>query len=1211
MTISRMQCSGILWHPGDEWRSRAWSCIILVGLMILDGMGAVSSQRTYAVFPAVPQQSTGLASQPTERGATHVTLVVHDSTIEYAVSALARQAKLQPIFTNSPVLARRISVHVVDMNLMDAFATVLKGTGLMAKLASDGEMVMVRATRNTEASTERTQTDSSGVVIGRVTDSASGQGLVGATVKVQGVSLSAITSDSGRFTLKSVPLGKQVLTVRLFGFKPATHGVTVADSGRTTVHITMIPVATVLSGVVTTASGLQRKIEVGNDITTINVDSVMRVAPITSVTDLLETRVPGLTVMHTSGVPGDPSRLRLRGAGSASLNNDPILIVDGVRAYAAQSDSRNNNLANSNFAAPSPLDQIDPSSIETIEVFKGPSASALYGSDAAAGVIVITTKHGRAGPTHWDMTLGQGLNYVPGTYPLNYYRFGSDQFGALDNGSVCPWDDNSCHTDSLVAFQALTNPQYTLFSQGHDQTENLTISGGVPTLTYSLTGSLAGNLGYLKLPGIEQARYNKFYGPIPGYLLRPDNYTTWGVNSTLAAQPSPAARVTLTSSLFNSDQQRSDLEQAIPQLEAQFIDASQLDNHPLITNDVDHVTASNLTSTNAVTLNWQLTPRAPLTATVGVNSMQRTDLGYVPFGVNLAGPGQATDTNGYYATGRGSSHDATLSLGTALPYFGQLLTVAVGGNANEVQTSDVVASTQQLAPGVSTPVLFQSTFCGEGCASFSQGTSAASTYGWYLEPRLNFNSRFFIAPGFRLDGGSGGSHAAYNAGGVNTGSGLSKGQYGGIGDLSLFPKIDFSWVAVDRQSGAPLFGVLTLLRPRVAYGLAGTQPGAADKLRLFNVNSGQAGFNYALVPPGQDALTQNASGCTSFITVDGETLVPAVCLNALGNTQLRPERSRELEGGLDATLWNGRLSLSWTQYNKTRFDAILTIPVAPSVSGPGWGGSAIEENIGVIQNTGTELTVDGNVVQRRSVSWHIGGNLTKNNSLVERLNTGQVPNKSLGVVPGYPLFGQWTKSIVGFADANHDGIIEPGEIRYGDTLMYIGEPVANFESNLYTDVALFGGRVSAHATVAYTNGLTQFNYGALTSGSFALLPNSPSSTLATQAAVCAAVNDGVALNVSSANCTRQSIVGITQVVNTLRFNDLSVNVVVPTAVSTHLHVPRMTMALQGSNLGLHSNYRGIDPSVNAFSTVSVGDQTADKGEIPLPRTWWLKLSMGN
>ena len=165
--------------------------------------------------------------------------------------------------------------------------------------------------------------------------------------------------------------------------------------------------------------------------------------------------------------------------------------------------------------------------------------------------------------------------------------------------------------------------------------------------------------------------------------------------------------------------------------------------------------------------------------------------------------------------------------------------------------------------------------------------------------------------------------------------------------------------------------------------------------------------------------------------MDGATLVPVVCLNALGNTQLRPERSRELEGGFDATLWNGRFSVLWTQYNKTRFDAILTIPVPPSVSGTGAGGSAIEKNIGTIQNTGTELTLDANVVQRRSVSWHVGGNLTKNNSLVGRLNKGQLPTQNkreLGGVwvgPGYPLFGPVDETDRRFADANHDGIIEP------------------------------------------------------------------------------------------------------------------------------------------------------------------------------------------
>jgi hypothetical protein len=140
-------------------------------------------------------------------------------------------------------------------------------------------------------------------------------------------------------------VGEHLVTAKIFGYKASSRTVVVRDSDRVTVNFVLVPTATVLSGVVTTITGTQRKITVGNDITTINVDSVMQVAPISSVTQLLETRVPGLTVLHTSGIPGDPSRLRLRGAGSITGNNDPIVIVDGVRVYAAQSDARNANLA--------------------------------------------------------------------------------------------------------------------------------------------------------------------------------------------------------------------------------------------------------------------------------------------------------------------------------------------------------------------------------------------------------------------------------------------------------------------------------------------------------------------------------------------------------------------------------------------------------------------------------------------------------------------------------------------------------------------------------------------------------------------------------------------------------------------------------------------------------------------------------------------------
>ena len=1197
----RRDCRWLLWGALVSYLSTS------IGVM------PVNAQAAYSFFPANPQPS-----QPTNTGTGfRVTLVEHDSTIESIINEIARQAHLQTMYNSAdPAFVKRISVRIQNVAPIDAFATALQGTGLMAKLTSDGERVMIRAVVGGGAASRGQETG--GILAGRVTDSASGNGLGGALVKIEGTALRGVTSDSGNFALKGVPAGEQVLSVKLFGYRPAERTVTVVDSQRTTVRVVLVSIPTVLSGVVTTATGLQRKIEVGNDITSLNVDSIMRVAPITSVTDLLETRVPGLTVLHSDGVPGDPSRLRLRGAGSVQLDNDPIVIVDGVRVYASQSDPRNANLAKaitspganasnvnekianhispiSNYNAPSPLDQIDPNNIETIEVFKGPSASALYGSDAASGVIVITTKHGRAGPTHWGLALGQGINWIPGSWPTNYYKFGTPTL--YDYQSLCSWTDVGCTVDSLVAFQALNDPRYTVFSHGSDQTANLTISGGVSTLQYSLTGSAAGDVGNLKLPGIEAQRYDSAYGPVPAWMRRPDNYQTWGIGGSITAHPDPKLQVTLTSNLFNSNQQRSSLEGAISQLEGTYIGAGDVPYNsyfeqflaaPLIQNDVERATDQQLSSTNALTIGWQLKPWLPITASGGLNTIQRTDATYIPFGVCIYGPGSSSqcDTSGSYGLGRGTSRDQTLTAGTTIPLFRQRFTLAVGGNVYDESTADFTAYTNQLSPGVSTPTAFPTTGCSGGsggCSTFDQSTSSASTYGWYVEPRLNFASRFFVAPGFRLDGGSGGTRTTTS---------------GGNSGLSAFPKINLSYVAVDRQSQRPLGGVLTLLRPRLAFGYAGTQPLPQDKLRLFNVGSA----NYTLPVPGQPSLANTV--CTGAFAVNG---VPAVCLNSLGNPDLRPERSSELEGGFDATLWQGRVSLTYSQYNKTRHDAILEIPVAPSVSGNGLGGSNIEKNVGVIRNTGTELTINAFLVQSRALSWNVGANLSNDNSLVVSLNKGQSPLYDLGVVPGYPLFSQWALPIVAFADVNHNGVIEPNEFQLGDSLVYVGQQEPKYQFNLTTDITLLNGRLSIHGTFAYQNGLLQTNGGALGSSSIDVLPNTPNTPLATQAAVVAADCGSL----FATGCRQSTLIGLMQTVSTFRFNKLSINYEFPHAWSVWVRVPRMTVALQGDNLALHTNYRGKDPDVNAFSTVSAGDETADLGQVPEPRTWWLKFTLGN
>jgi hypothetical protein len=434
-----------------------------------------------------------------------------------------------------------------------------------------------------------------------------------------------------------------------------------------------------------------------------------------------------------------------------------------------------------------------------------------------------------------------------------------------------------------------------------------------------------------------------------------------------------------------------------------------------------------------------------------------------------------------------------------------------------------------------------------------------------VEPLLNIKSRFFTSPGFRLDGGS------------------ASGAHGGFlgGGLTALPKLNLSWVAIDETNP---HGWLTLLRPRFAYGVAGTQPGPTQKLRLVN-----------------------AGGSNSVILLNGAS-TSAAFLSTLGNTQLRPETSREFESGVDFSLGANRVQVIATAFNKTTNNAIISLPVAASVYGG--GGARIYYNIGTVRNTGGELTVTTNVIERRAIRWNLGMIWSTNKNVLVQLNPGVLGHGNdpySGLVVGYPLFSQWVKPITAYADVNGDGVITWNEIQSGDSMVYVGKPEPNYKMDFNTDLSLLNGRLGIHATFSYQNGMTQDNVAGFKSGAYANLPNSPGVTPAEEAAVIAAE---LSENMIGQGAAQQNgtTYGLYQTVNTLRFQDLSINYVVPQSFSRRLGVPNVSVALQGSNLGLHSNYRGLDPNVNAFST---GNYTQDTGQLPQPRTWQLSLRLGN
>src|SRR5882762_9095800 len=239
-----------------------------------------------------------------------------------------------------------------------------------------------------------------GSVTGQVTDKSNQQAVTGASVLVVGTNLQGRTNRDGRYTITNVPAGQYQVQVRLIGYATATNPVSVTAGQIATADFALTPAAVPLDVVIVSATGQEQlKRESGSNVGTIDASKVAQEAAPVNAADLLNSRVPGVEVMQSGGTTGTGSRIRIRGATSLSLRNEPIIVVDGVRVDNVP--NADGGLGAAGGQAPSRLNDLNPEDWESVEVVKGPSAAALYGTDAANGVIQIRTKQGKPGPTKW------------------------------------------------------------------------------------------------------------------------------------------------------------------------------------------------------------------------------------------------------------------------------------------------------------------------------------------------------------------------------------------------------------------------------------------------------------------------------------------------------------------------------------------------------------------------------------------------------------------------------------------------------------------------------------------------------------------------------------------------------------------------------------------------------------------------------------------
>ncbi|MEP7381188.1 MAG: TonB-dependent receptor [Gemmatimonadota bacterium] len=285
---------------------------------------------------------------------------------------------------------------------------------------------------------------STGTIRGNVTNAASKAPLGNAQVFVAGTTLGGLTTADGSFSIVAVPVGSRVVRVRLIGYQPTEKTVTVTEGGTATVDFTLTQSAISLDEVVVTGTGgSARKREVGNSIGQIKVSDIAEVP--SNVSQMLTGRLAGVNVSGGTGNSGGGSAIRLRGATSVALTNQPLIFIDGVRTrsdeYPRNGIFTGTTQRGAN-AYGSPLNDINPDDIERIEVVKGAAAATLYGTDAAAGVIQIFTKRGASGAAKWNVQLNSGFSSLQkfgiDTVPLLYMdpflrnsktgRFGPDNY---------------------------------------------------------------------------------------------------------------------------------------------------------------------------------------------------------------------------------------------------------------------------------------------------------------------------------------------------------------------------------------------------------------------------------------------------------------------------------------------------------------------------------------------------------------------------------------------------------------------------------------------------------------------------------------------------------------------------------------------------------------------------------------------------------------
>ncbi|GAB3325957.1 TonB-dependent receptor [Larkinella ripae] len=838
-----------------------------------------------------------------------VTLRAKQLEIKRVLRQIEQQTDVQFVYSSRLIPSRqKITYEVTSQNLDKVLDELLKPLG--AGYEVSGKTIILRK-ENADApgtgfipTPAPTETPVDQTVAGKVTDE-KGEGLPGVSVLIKGTSRGTTTDVEGAYRLV-VPDQNATLVFSYVGY--ASQELVVG--GRTTIDLTLSVSDKSLDEVVVVGYGEQKKSNVTGSIVSVKASDISKVQS-PSFDNALQGKVPGVYVTTNGGQPGGGISVRIRGVGAIN-NSNPLYIVDGVQIGG--SDSENSN----------PLATINTNDIESIDILKDAASTAIYGTRAANGVVLITTKRGNSGAPRLSVSSYYGIQNPTRRLPdpLNATQFGQNMNAAfVAAGQPAPFADPN-------TLGAGTNWIDAMMQTGRIQEHQFSIAGGGAKNKYFVSANYFNNDGMMIRTWFERMSVR----------VNTDNQISDKVkigNSLSIARinrrDNGAGNRQFIGGVFTN------IYQTLPTMPVYNDDGSfagptdsrfERPSNPVFDQLRPKIDNEDYTLIGNLYAEYQpikrLVFRTSFSGNVGTGSS---------YSFNPIWTSGLLNSAGLSSLNAGSSMGRTWIWENTLTYthdFGKhnlnflLGTTALDSkyrSANQSASFDTDAFQEITSQGAKS--LNTNTNSGE--------ESLASVFG---RVAYSYADRYLLTLNLRQDGSS---------------------KFGANKKYGVFPSISGGW-RVSEESFFPKNAIVSDLKLRAGWGQVGSDA-IGNFMYLARVGSG---FNYAF---------GNQTGQSSI----------GAALSDLGNPDIKWETVTEYNIGLESGLFNNRLSFSAEYFNRTRTDMLLTL-ILPGVSGL----QSTVRNVGSLTNKGVELNL-GYRNSEGAIRYNLSGNLTTYNNKVVSL----------------------------------------------------------------------------------------------------------------------------------------------------------------------------------------------------------------------------------